>query len=60
MDRKPSLQSTLHKPKLWNSATQNVTQNVPNRQYYSHKCGHQYIHNNTAPYTHQIVMVERL
>ena len=33
---KPSLQSTLHKPKYENSTTQNCTQNVLNKYYYSH------------------------
>ena len=52
LDRKPSLQSILHKPKNENSTTQDVTQNVLTKYYYSHKRGCQYNQNNSAPLTH--------
>ena len=49
----PSLQSKLqNKAGSVNSTTPTVICSVINKQHWSHKCGCQYIHYNSAPYTH--------
>ena len=51
-DRKPSLQSMLHKAKWRISTLMCITHVLANKQCVPHKCGHQYIHHNNAPGTH--------
>ena len=49
----PSLQSTLqNKAGCVNLTTPTVICSVIHKQHWSHKCGCQYIHYNSAPYTH--------
>ena len=50
VDRKPSLQSTLHKAKC-RISSMCITHVLANKQFVPHKCGHQSIHHNNAPGT---------
>ena len=53
VDRKPSLQSTLHKTKWRISTSMCIAHVVADKQFVPNKCGHQYIHHNNAPGTHR-------
>ena len=42
-----------HKANQLNSTSIHVTSDVPNKQYYPHKCGYQYMLHNNAPHSPQ-------